>query len=306
MKRLNAKNYEAMFQDAACAGVNVDLIEKNDVRLPKREAHGHKYSFGRALIIAGSEGFSGAPALAANACERSGAGLTQLVVPRSIYSIAAARCDGAVVRPLEADSSGTFSRSASDAVLPLLADANACLIGPGLGRTEGVRALVLNVIRDTSCPLILDADALTLVGASSLRLLDKSRAPLIVTPHEGEFQRIGGDLSSGRLNGASGFCGTHQNVVLVLKGHGTLVSRGKNHAANLTGTAALAKGGTGDVLAGVLCALLAQGIEPLEAARSAVYLHGLAGDLAEAETGPYSLPPSDVIRYLPKAFCSIQ
>ena len=305
MKRLNAKNYESMFQDQAGAGVNVDLLEKADVTLPKRNVFGHKYSFGRALILAGAEGYSGAPVLAANACERSGAGLTQLVVPRSIYPIAAMKCDGAVVRPFDADNAGGFSRSAAEAVLPLLAEANACLIGPGLGRNDGARNLVLSVIRDAACPVILDADALTLVGSSSLRLLDKAHAPLIITPHEGEFKRLGGDVSKGRLAGAAAFCGVHPSVVLVLKGHGTLISRGKNNAVNMTGSAALAKGGTGDVLAGILCALLAQGVDPLEAARSAVYLHGLAGDLAEAETGAWSLAPSDVIRYLPEAFKSI-
>jgi NAD(P)H-hydrate epimerase len=304
MKCLTPQEYEQQFSDRSAADASVMVTEDSDLHLPAREKRSHKYSNGRALIIAGSEGYSGAPVLAANACERSGAGLTRLIVPRSIYSIAAVKCDGSVVTPLDADRSGAFSARATEALLPYLNSATACLIGPGLGLGEGARALVSYMLHETSSPLILDADALTVVGKYPW-MLENCHEPMILTPHEGEFERLGGDLSNGRLAGALSFSEAHESIILVLKGHGTLVCQGGQAFVNPTGSPALAKGGTGDVLAGVLCALLAQGIEPLEAARSAVYLHGFAGDLAEAETGPYSLTPSDVIRYLPKAFCSI-
>ncbi len=304
MKCLTPRDYELQFSDRSAADAAVMVTEVSDLHLPAREKRSHKYSNGQALIIAGAEGYSGAPVLAANACERSGAGLTRLIVPRSIYSIAAVKCDGAVVTPLDADRSGAFSAGATEALLPYLNSATACLIGPGLGLGEGARALVSYALHETSSPLILDADALTVAGKYPW-MLEKCHEPMILTPHEGEFERLGGDLSNGRLAGALAFSEAHENIILVLKGHGTLVCQGGQAFVNPTGSPALAKGGTGDVLAGILCALLAQGIEPLEAARSAVYLHGLAGDLAEAETGPYSLTPSDVIRYLPKAFCSI-
>ena len=299
MKRISPAEYEQLFFDRADAPVCV--TERSDFALPVRPARSHKYSCGRALILAGAEGYSGAPALAANACERSGAGLTQVAVPRSIYPIVAMKCDGAVVTPLQADDRGGFALEAVDAVLPLLEKADACLIGPGLGQGKGAQALVTHVLRHASCPLVVDADALTILGRH-LWLLEQCKAPLILTPHEGEFRRIGGALEDGRVAGAKAFAAAHPDAVLALKGFGTIVCRGGELHVNHTGSAAMAKGGTGDVLSGMICALLAQGMEPLRAAQTAVYLHGLAGDLAAEITGAYSLAPSDLIRFLPSAF----
>lgn len=302
MLTLTPGEYTARFADpCSCA---VHMTEAADLDLPERGLRSHKYTHGRALIFAGAEGFSGAAALAANACERGGAGLTHLVVPRSIYSIAAIKCDGAVVTPLEADAAGGFAESAAETALPLLQKADACLIGPGLGRGKGARALLAQVLRHAACPLVVDADALTLLG-DHLWMIDRCPAPLLLTPHEGEFRRIGGNLAQGRSHGALEFGAQHPNAVLLLKGFGTLVCRGDTLSVNPTGSPALAKGGTGDVLAGLLCALLAQGMDALNAARCGAYLHGLAGDLAAAETGPYSLTPSDVIRYFPQAFQNV-
>ncbi|MBR1567288.1 MAG: NAD(P)H-hydrate dehydratase, partial [Oscillospiraceae bacterium] len=129
-----------------------------------------------------------------------------------------------------------------------------------------------------------------------------SKVPLVLTPHEGEFRRLGGELSAGRLAGALKFAERYPNAVLVLKGFGTLICAGETVTVNPTGSPAMAKGGSGDVLCGILCALLAQGFEPMSAARTAGYLHGLAGDLAAAELGEYSVTPSDLIRELPAAF----
>ena len=275
--------------------------EGPDFPLPKRNTVTHKYSCGRALVIAGARGYSGAPALAANASERGGAGLTHLMVPESIYPIAAARCDGAVVTPLPATASGRISPEALPQILEQLGKAGACAVGPGLGAGESTKTLVRAVLQEAACPLILDADALTAL-AGETDLLSACRAPLLLTPHEGEFKRLGGDLSRGRLSGALRFAAEHPNVILILKGYGTLICRGGDVSVNPTGGPAMAKGGTGDVLCGVLCALLAQGFESWFAARCAVYLHGLAGDLAAAELGEYSLAPSDLIRFLPQTF----
>lgn len=275
--------------------------ERADYALPRRDLLGHKYSFGRALVIAGSRGYSGAPVLAANACERSGAGLTRLLVPESIYTIAALGCDGAVVTPLPADAQGGFSAAALPAVREALKKAGSCVIGPGLGLGKGAEALVRTVLREAACPLVLDADALTLC-AKEPGLLDGCRAPRILTPHAGEFGRLGGELSRGRLAGALRFTAAHPGLILVLKGYGSLICREGEACVNPSGGPAMAKGGAGDVLCGSLCALLAQGMEPWFAARCAVYLHGLAGDLAAAELGEYSLAPSDLIRFLPAAF----
>ena len=278
--------------------------EASDLTLPRRTPQTHKYSYGRALVIAGSRGFSGAPVLAANACERSGAGLTHLMVPESIYPIVASRCDGAVVTPLPAWENGGITLQAQTQVLSALSRADACVIGPGLGLENDVQELVRTVVKEAECPLILDADALT-ACAGERDLLDFSRVPLILTPHEGEFRRLGGDLTDGRLAAALRFTEQHPDVFLILKGFGTLICRGEEVCVNPSGGPAMAKGGSGDVLCGILCALLAQGFDPWFAARCAVWLHGVSGDLAAKEYGEYSLAPSDLIRFLPQAFRSL-
>ena len=307
MKRITLSEYQTLFSDPSPSvgdGAVLFLPGREDFPLPRRKAVSHKYSYGRALIVSGSRGFSGAAALAANACERSGAGLTHLVVPDSIYPIAASRCDGVVVTPLPSAENGAFSPDALQSVLTLLRRADACVIGPGIGTGEASRMLVDAVLREADCPVVLDADALTICGRNTA-LLRSAHVSVILTPHEGEFRRLSGDLSHGRLAGALDFTARFEDLLLVLKGHGTLICRGKEVCVNPVGSPAMAKGGSGDVLCGVLCALLAQGFDPLFSARCAVYLHGLAGEFACEELGEYSVTPSDLIRFLPAAFRSL-
>ena len=275
-----------------------------DCRLPRRRTDTHKYSYGRALIIAGKEGYSGAAWLAANACEKSGAGLTVLLVPRSIYPIAASRCCGAVVRPMPADEDGGFSALALRPMLQQLESADACLIGPGLGTGAGARALVQAVLENARCPLLLDADGINLL-AGHIDALDNVSVPVVLTPHEGEFRRLGGSVENGRLNGVCAFVSAHP-CVTVLKGHRTLIADGSGAVwVNETGGPALAKGGSGDTLSGILTAFLAQGFDPVFSARTAVLLHGLAGDLASARLGEYCVTPGDVLEALPRAFAAV-
>lgn len=306
MKKLSLEDYAKKYGDALAVGTSCELFEAegSDYSLPRRNPHTHKYSYGRALIIAGCRGYSGAPSLAANACERSGAGLTWLMVPESIYSIVASRCDGAVVTPLPATTSGGIAEEAIPQVLEALKKASACVIGPGLGADAETRKLVCTVLHEATCPLILDADGLN-ACADAPDVLDCVSAPLLITPHEGEFKRLGGDLSKGRLAGAFRFCERHPHLTLMLKGYGTLICRDASARVNLTGGPAMAKGGSGDVLSGILCSLLAQGFEPQFAAGCAVWLHGLSGDLAAGELSEYSVTPGDLIRFLPRAFKSL-
>ena len=304
MKELTLEEYQDLFRDEQLSvsfPVKPFLAEKTDYALPPRKHNTHKYSYGRALIIAGSVGFSGAPVLAANACEKSGAGLTTLMVPDSIYDIAATRCDGAVVTPLPSASSGSIAETAIEVILPALEKTSACAIGPGLRSNTQTEKIVTEVIRQAKCPLILDADALTICGEHP-ELLSSCSSPLILTPHEGEFRRIGGSASSGRLSGALAFAEKHPCAILLLKGYGTLICRGDKAIVNPTGSPAIAKGGSGDVLSGILCALLAQGFDPLFSAGCAAWLHGRAGDLAAEELGEYSVAPSDITSHLPAAF----
>lgn len=307
MKSLSPDAYVKKYQDSASNLPDVRLFESEeaDFPLPRRNPVSHKYSYGRTLIIAGARGYTGAPVLAANACERSGAGLTHLMVPESIYISSAMRCDGAVVTPLPAEENGGLSAFAIPQLKDVLTKTNAVLVGPGLGTGAGAREITRAVIQNAVCPLVLDADGLN-ACADAPELLDACPMPLILTPHEGEFRRLGGDLSGGRLRGALRFTSEHPRIILILKGYGTLVCRGGEVRVNPTGGPAMAKGGSGDVLAGMLCALLAQGFDPWFSARCAVYLHGLAGDLAAGELGEYSLAPSDLIRYLPRAFRTVE
>ena len=299
---LTPEEYSAQFHDRCRVNPGIGAVPVTEKPvLPARKPVSHKYTYGRALILGGSTGFSGAPVLAANACERSGAGLTHLMVPESIWPIAAAKCDGAVVTPLKATADGTVSREALDVILPVLEKADACALGPGLGHGQEAAVIVESVIRNVACPLLLDADALTICGRN-MKLLEKCRVPLILTPHEGEFRRLGGDLTNGRLAGAVRFIREHRNAVLVLKGYGTLVAAESGITVNPTGGPALAKGGSGDVLCGIICALLAQGFDPVFSARCGVYIHGAAGDLTAAHYGDYSVAPSDLIRLLPEVF----
>ena len=201
MRAISLEEYMAKTQDSCSMSreeITIPVIGKP--ALPGRKPVSHKYRYGRALIIGGSAGFSGAPVLAANACERSGAGLTHLMVPESIYPIAAVKCDGAVVTPLPSGDDGKIAKEALDTILPVLEKADACAIGPGLGRNEAAGLIVENVIRNAGCPLVLDADALTACG-ENMAVLKTCKTPVILTPHEGEFKRIGGDLSQGRLQG---------------------------------------------------------------------------------------------------------
>ena len=303
MKPISIQEYTARFYDTCDLKqdeISLSLIE--DPALPARKPVSHKYSYGRALIIGGSTGYSGAPVLAANACERSGAGLTHLMVPESIYTIAASKCDGAVVSPLPANMrNGAVSRDALEMILAALKTADACAIGPGFGHDEEAEYLIENVVRNASCPLILDADAITIAGRNP-ELIRSAKVPIILTPHEGEFRKLGGDLSRGRLAGALTFSKKYPKIVLVLKGYGTLVLNAGKALVNPTGGPAMAKGGSGDVLCGIICALATQGLEPMCAAESGVFIHGTAGDLAAERFGDYSVTPSDLIRFLPDAF----
>ncbi len=304
LKTISTEQYAEKYLDKvneSTAGIELSEAEEEDYYLPKRALISHKYSYGRAMIIGGAAGYTGAPVLAANACERSGAGLTQLAIPESIYAVAAAKCDGAVVVPVPAAPDGGFSLKAGNKLLDMLGKAKSCVVGPGLGTGQEARDLVRRIVRGASCPLVLDADALS-ACAGEEHLLPECSVPVIITPHEGEFRRLGGDLSEGRLKGALRFTEAHPRTILILKGYGTLVCQGRKATVNPTGGPAMAKGGSGDVLSGILGALLAQGFEPWFAARCAVWLHGFSGDLASGRLGEYSVTPSDLIRFLPDAF----
>lgn len=217
-----------------------------------------------------------------------------LSVPEEIYAIEAGRCLEAMVSPLPAGAAGI------DAALSALAGKDAALIGPGLGRSAWAEELVLTLLEAAQCPVVLDADGLNAVAAHIDKLDGRSK-PTVLTPHEGEFARLGGDLSLGREAAARTFAQQHR-CILVLKGRGTLTALpGGTLFVNTTGNPGMATGGSGDVLAGMLLSLLGQGLSPADAAVAAVWLHGRAGDLASADKGEYGMLPSDLVGQVPYA-----
>lgn len=264
---------------------------------PPRDQNTHKGDYGRILILAGSEGFTGAPALAARAALRSGAGLIFTGVPRTVYPIVAAKLDAPMVFPLP-DENGRLSPDALDVILEKLETADACLLGPGLGRSPGVDTLVLELIRRCRCPLVLDADGIN-AAAGHIDVLRGAACPVILTPHEGEFRRLTQAPETDRITGAMTLA-RETGAVVLRKGHETVITDGKKTYVNRTGNAGMATGGSGDVLAGILAALLGQGIPPLEAAAAAAWLHGTAGDRAAGRLGQYAMGPLDLLEALPR------
>ncbi|MBD5133863.1 MAG: NAD(P)H-hydrate dehydratase [Clostridiales bacterium] len=267
------------------------LVERELLSLPRRPADSHKGDFGKLFILAGSRGYTGAAALCARAAVRGGAGLTTLAVPGDVYPILAAKCcDEVMVWPWP---------ESDEAVVEKAKGCTAAVIGPGLGQGERGSRLVLRLMKELTCPIILDADGLNLISRH-INILDERAGETILTPHDGEFARLSGcELPvRDRLGAAREFAGRH-HCTLVLKGWRTIVSMGGGCAVNSTGNPGMAKGGSGDALAGLMGALAAQKLP--DAAALAVWLHGRAGDLAAEDKGEYGMTPSDLIERIPHA-----
>ena len=265
--------------------------------LPERDPFGHKGSFGKVLLLCGSRGFTGAAYLAAMGALRSGAGLVYLGVPESIYAIEAVKLNEPVVFPLP-DKEGKLSAEAIPQILNRLPAMDAILIGCGLGISEGTLAVVKAVLETAVCPVVLDADGINVLSGH-MDILRGRHYPTILTPHDGEFRRVGGSVGDDRMASAGVFA-SEFGCVLLLKGHRTCITDGQTGYVNGTGNPGMAVGGSGDVLAGILTGLLGQGIEPLKAAACAAWLHGAAGDLCASELGQYAMLPTDMLSALPR------
>ena len=265
--------------------------------LPDRKPDSHKGDYGKILLLCGSRGYTGAAALAAIGALRSGAGLVYLAVPESIYAIEACKLTEAIVLPLP-DEGGTIAMSALPEIRRLLPKMDAVLIGCGLGQSEGTRAVLETVLREFSGPVVVDADGINLL-AKHMDILRERHASTILTPHAGEFVRIGGDNKADRVSETLRFAMKY-GCILLLKGHETVISDGKETYVNQTGNPGMAVGGSGDVLSGIIVSLLGQGIEPLKAAACGAWLHGKAGDICAEEIGQYGMLPTDLVEVLPR------
>ena len=277
----------------------MDRIDRDYVKslLPVRDPDGHKGTFGKVLCVCGSVGYTGAPAFASRAAVRTGSGLVFLAVPESIWQVVAVKSDEAMPFPLP-DANGKL-HGCFQAIAAKSEDCDAVLYGCGLGRSDALDEMVRDVLTLPQ-PLVLDADGINALGRH-MDVLRQRSGITVLTPHEGEFLRVGGDLSRGRVDGAVDFAQKY-GVYLVLKGRGTVVAAPDGrYRINTTGNSGMAKGGSGDVLAGMLLSLLGQGMDAFDACCAAVYLHGRAGDLAAKEKGQRGMTPCDLLEQIPYA-----
>ena len=284
----------------------MELIDREFVRraLPARPADGHKGTFGKVCLLGGSVGYTGAPVLCAGAAVRSGCGLVYLGVPECVWQIAAANCLCAMPFPLP-EKDGALALSGEADFRRRAEGCDAVAIGCGMGRSADSDALTRRLLTLPQ-PLVLDADGINALSGHIDTLSCRRGLTTVLTPHDGELARIGGDMTAPRESSAAAFAARH-GVCLVRKGHRTVIAAPDGRlAVNTTGSDGMAKGGSGDVLTGLLTGLLAQGVEPFAACCCAVWLHGRAGDLAAEEKGHRGMTPADMIEKLPYALKEVE
>ena len=279
--------------------MNIQILNHDRVLqlLPERKIDAHKGDCGRILLLCGSRGYTGAAALAAMGALRTGVGLVFLGVPECIYEIEAVKLTEPIVFPLP-DADGMLSADATELISWRLDSVDAVLVGPGIGCSDGTREVVKTILARYKGPVVLDADGINVLQAHR-DVLRGRKYPTVLTPHMGEFARLGGKCMEERLLAAKAMA-ADLGVVLLLKGHETVITNGSAAYVNHTGNPGMAVGGSGDVLAGIITSLLGQGMEPMEAAACGAWLHGAAGDICAKEIGMYGLLPTDMIRVLPR------
>jgi hydroxyethylthiazole kinase-like uncharacterized protein yjeF len=275
--------------------------------LPKRPIDSHKGMYGSIVVVAGSRGMAGAAALCGGSALRSGSGLVRVLCPAEVQPTVASFEPSYMTQPIENDADGLLRlEPARKAIERALEHADVLAVGPGLGQSEDMRALIRWVVESVKLPTVLDADALNaLVGQTDL--LKALTRPLVITPHPGEFSRLTGKptaaVQADREALAASFASAGGGqLVVVLKGSRTVVTDGRRVYANDTGNPGMATGGVGDALTGVIAALIGQKLPAFEATQLGVYVHGLAGDIARDQSGEIGMIAGDVVDSLPDAF----
>ena len=285
----------------------VQRISGNTVKeaLPKRPVSSHKGMFGRLLVVAGSREMPGAAMLAVQAALRTGVGTCTVASDADVCRMVVTQTPEAMMLPVPTDSRGMLTVQAVHPILEYAKKCTAVVIGPGLGQSGDLRQAVAALIEGLEVPIILDADGLNLI-ADSIDILHKAKQPVILTPHPAEMGRLlhcsVREVQLDRIATAKKLADRFPNIVVVLKGAGTVVANSEHASINMTGNSGMSKGGSGDVLAGMIGSLTAQNIPPEQSAQCGVYLHGLAGDCAAAEFSRRAMLPSDLIRQLPLVF----
>jgi len=290
-------------------GAQIELLTREDARtlFEPRAADSHKGDFGRVLVVAGSRGKTGAAHLSGMGALRAGAGLVTIATPASCLPIVASLAPEFMTEPLPESGEGQVSADAVERIADFTLDVIAC--GPGLGRGASVGEFMRALIDRVETPLVLDADALTVLSNDPGRLLGREERDIIITPHPGEMARLIGtttdEVQANRIQVASEFASTH-HVYVVLKGHRTVIATPEGRIfINPTGNAGMATGGTGDVLTGMIAAFLAQLLDAEAACRLAVFLHGMAGDLAEISEGQVAMTATDLLAHIGEAICDL-
>ncbi len=271
--------------------------------LAARSPESHKGDFGRALIVGGSRGMAGAVSLAGMAALRSGAGLVSLAVPDVCLETVASFEPSYTTVALPSDGDGKLAAASCSHIEDLAREATVIACGPGLGRSDALTDLMRRLYKSLPVPMVFDADGLNALAAHPQGLADPG-GTRILTPHPGEFQRLVGRSGQSRrqmADQAVAMAGRYE-IIVVLKGHGTLITDGQRAQRNATGNPGMATGGSGDVLTGVVTALLCQNLDPFSAARLGVHVHGLAGDLAATQRTEIAMIARDLIDCLPEAF----
>lgn len=284
----------------------MDVVAVCEVpRLPRRAIDGHKGTFGTVQVVAGSRGMAGAAVLTGRAALRGGAGLVRVACPAVVLDVVAAAYPCYTTVGIRQHSDGSFSEGSADELVELARRADAVAVGPGLGIGPGVADFVRAVVAGLpEIPVVLDADGLNAVAPFADGFPGRAE-PLILTPHPGEFARLLGTSVSAVVEGRAALAvefAARAGIVLLLKGSNTLVTDGRRAYRNTTGNPGMATGGSGDVLTGVVAALVGQGLPAFDAAALGAWVHGRAGDLAALRLGQTSLTATDILDHLPAAF----
>lgn len=269
------------------------MIEINEAwfrgKLPRRKRDTNKNDYGRVLAVCGAEGYTGAAYFAAQAAVRTGSGIVTLCVPSAIYPILAVKLNEPVIIPYDTSAPDLTERAAR---------ADALLIGCGLGQAPYAKSLTHSLLRQASCPTVVDADGINALAGHIDKLRDAAQ-PVVLTPHAGEFARLTGMEPT--PESAAAFAKNTGTIVLLKGFHSTIHIPDGTAFRILAGNPGMAKGGSGDILAGCILSLLGQGFPPVEAVCMAAYLHSRAGDLCAAELGEYGITPTDLLAHLPAA-----
>ena len=281
------------------------MVREHIEKISTRKEDSHKGDYGKVLVVAGSPGMTGAAFLASQGALRAGSGLVTCAVPKSLNSIMEIKLTEVMTLSLPEAKDGLLSLKAKKPILDFASKCNAVAIGPGLGVSEDVRKLVRELLKKIECPVVLDADGLNALG-SKTGVIKKRKYATVITPHPGEMARLikkdTGPIQSQRVEVAKA-AAKDLGAIVCLKGHRTVVASPEGQSyVNNTGNSGMATGGSGDILTGMITSFIGQGIEPYSAAVSAVYLHGLAGDVAADKKGVFCMIPTDMLDHMSDAF----